>query len=501
MESVLKYLDWTTVGLALLCGLLSLIVLEIFRLNLSRRQYPLGPKPLPFLGTIPHFANNPMASIRSLLKYGEITCVYLGRSPIIVINALQTMKEAFVRNGAAFAGRPSMPLSDWITGGYGILMVPYGKVWKQQRRFALHTLRNFGLGKKTVEERVAEEAQYLIREMLKEEGKPFYPIHPIMNAVSNIICSIIFGDRFEYDDKGFAEFLRILSENIQLAGSISAQIFNLAPFLKHFPGYHQKMKRNSDALKGFLRDIVEEHRKTLDPENLRDFIDAYLVEMTKQESNEDSTFHEQNLVMSTSDLFGAGTDTTATTIRWGLIYMMNHPEIQERCHEEIVSVLGFDRSPCMDDRTRLPFTHATIHEIQRWANLVPLGAVHETTQPAKLHGYHLPKGTKVTVNFTAIMTDRENWKYPDTFNPENFLDEKGQFCNNDAFVAFSLGPRSCLGETLAKTELFIFFTSLLQRLQFSWPPGAPPTNLDGIMGMVRSPFPFNTVCHSRETTR
>ncbi|XP_036447059.1 cytochrome P450 2B4-like [Colossoma macropomum] len=499
MESVLRYLDWTSVGLALLGGLFSLLLLEIFKLNSSRSRYPPGPKPLPFVGNMPEIMKDPMGSIRSMKKYGEMFSMYMGRQPVIVLNSLQLFKETFVQNGAVYAGRPAEPILDWITNGHGILMAAYGHSWKQQRRFALHTLRNFGLGKKTVEERVAEEAQYLIKEMLKQEGKAFYPIHPIMNAVSNIICSIVFGDRFEYDNKRFAKLLEILNENFQLIGSTAGQIFGLFPFIKHFPGPHQKVWQNANSLKEFIHEAVEEHRKSLDPEHLRDFIDTYLVEMTKQESKEDSTFHEDNMIMSTADLFLAGTDTTATTLRWGLIYMMDHPDVQERCHEEIVRVLGFDRSPCMDDRTQLPYTYATIHEIQRCSYIVPV-ILHETTQPTQLRGYNLPKGTKVLSNCVSIMTDKKHWKHPDTFNPENFLDEKGQFCKNDFFVPFSLGPRVCLGETLARTELFIFFTSLLQRLKFSWPPGAPPPNMDGILGIVRSPFPFNTICLSRETT-
>uniref|UniRef100_A0A8B9L2X4 Uncharacterized protein n=1 Tax=Astyanax mexicanus TaxID=7994 RepID=A0A8B9L2X4_ASTMX len=169
------------------------------------------------------------------------------------------------------------------------------------------------------------------------------------------------------------------------------QIFNLVPFIKHLPGPQQKIRQNLDSLNKFIFDELEEHRKTLDPENPRDFIDSYLVEMKKQQgSNEDSTFHENNMVRSTIDLFAAGTETTANTLRWGLIYMMEHPDVQEHCHEEIVRVLGFDRFPSMDDRAQLPYTLATVHEIQRYANIVPLGVVHQTTQPTKLRGYHIP---------------------------------------------------------------------------------------------------------------
>ncbi|KAL7863961.1 hypothetical protein AOLI_G00153810 [Acnodon oligacanthus] len=486
MESVLKYLDWMSVGLALLGGLLSLLLLEIFRWNSSRSRFPPGPKPLPFVGNLPQFSKDQMGFIRSLYcfstnyfcfsatrmglagsvqqgamcpsslqlkqyqglvaEYGEMCSIYLGRKPTIVLNDMQLAKEAFVQKGIVFSGRPLIPLAKWINKDYGIIGANYGHSWRQQRRFALHTLRDFGLGKKTVEERVAEEAHYLIKEMLQQEGKPFYPIHQFMNAVSNIICSIIFGDRFEYNDKRFAKLLEMLNESVRFVGSTAAQVITKSFSTDVIPLHRASLNK-------FILEIAEEHKKTLDPDNTRDFTDA--------RSDRDD---------------------------------------QERCHKEIIRVLGFDRCPYMEDRPQLPYTCATLYEIQRYANIIPLGLFHDNTQPALLRGYHLPKGYEILVNLTAIMADKAHWKYPDTFNPENFLDEKGQFCKNDAFLPFSLGPRVCLGESLAKTELFIFFTSLLQRLKFSWPPGAPRPNMDGIVSLVHSPYPFDMICRSRGTT-
>uniref|UniRef100_A0A8C1XIJ4 Uncharacterized protein n=1 Tax=Cyprinus carpio TaxID=7962 RepID=A0A8C1XIJ4_CYPCA len=392
MWTTLMKLDLVSVGIALSLGLIFVVLFEIFRINSYRAQTPPGPRPLPFVGTIPYFLKNPMEFIRSLSQYGEMATVYLGRKPAIILNTIQLAKEALVQNASSFSGRPHIPLIIWITDGFGIILVTFGHSWRQQRRFALHTLRNFGLGKKSVEERVTEESNYLI-------------------------CLV-------------------------------------------------KLK-------------------------------CFVFSLEQQKSNEDSTFHEDNMVMSVADLFLAGTDTTATTIRWGLLFLTKNPDVQERCHEEIVQVLGYDRLPSMDDRDKLPYTYATVHEIQRCANIVPSGVIHETTQPTKLRGYDIPKGTEILTNFTAILTDKEHWKYPDTFNPENFLDDNGHFFKPESFLPFSLGPRVCLGEILAKTELFLFITSLLQRISFSWPPGVEWPDMNGIVGIVRSPEPFDIICHSR----
>ncbi|KAK7129358.1 hypothetical protein R3I94_017536 [Phoxinus phoxinus] len=497
MWVTLMKLDLASVGLALFLGLVFLVLFEFIRINSYRGRTPPGPRPLPFVGSLPHFIKGPREFVRSMLQYGEMATVYLGRKPIIILNTVQVTKEALVQE--AFSGRPAIPLIEWTTNGLGIIMVTFGHSWRQQRRFALHTLRNFGLQKKSVEDLVIEESRYLISEILKAEGKSMNPQHALQNAASNIICSIVFGDRFDYDDKRFSYLLKMLNENLMLAGSPAGQFFNLVPFIKHFPGPHQKVKQNANEVLGFIRKQVEEHKQTLDPDSPRDFIDAYLLEIEKQKSNEDSTFHEENLVISAADLFQAGTNTTSTTIRWGLIFLIQNPDVQERCHEEIVRVLGQDRFPSMDDRDQLPYTYATVHEIQRYANLVPMGVTHETIHPTKLRGYDIPQGTMILTNLAAIFSNKEHWKHPDSFNPENFLDENGHFSKPECFIPFSLGPRVCLGETLARTGLFLYITSLLQRIHFSWPPEPQPLDMDAIMGFFRLPQTFNIICCSRDT--
>uniref|UniRef100_A0A4W3GQW0 Cytochrome P450 2F2-like n=1 Tax=Callorhinchus milii TaxID=7868 RepID=A0A4W3GQW0_CALMI len=158
------------------------------------------------------------------------------------------------------------------------------------------------------------------------------------------------------------------------------------------PGPHNRLFRNADAIKAFLRGMIAQHKDTCDWENPKDFIDNFLVKMKEEEDNPDSEFNEENLLLSTFNIFLAGTDTTSSTLRWGLLLLLKYPQIQERIQREMEEVVGTTRSPVMADRKRMPYTDAVIHEIQRYANIIPLNLPHVTTRDTQFRGFTIPKG-------------------------------------------------------------------------------------------------------------
>ncbi|KAL0196653.1 hypothetical protein M9458_005193, partial [Cirrhinus mrigala] len=103
-----------------------------------------------------------------------------------------------------------------------------------------------------------------------------------------------------------------------------------------------------------------------------------------------SYFHQENLVVTVGNLFVAGTDTTGTTLRWGLMLMAKYPHIQDRVQEEIDRVIG-GRQPVVEDRKKLPYTDAVIHETQRLANIVPMNLPHITSCDVTFNGYLIKK--------------------------------------------------------------------------------------------------------------
>ncbi|XP_042318048.1 cytochrome P450 2J2-like isoform X2 [Sceloporus undulatus] len=384
----------------------------------------------------------------------------------VMVNGLQLVKEVLVHQGENFLDRPKFPILFDRFQTFGLIHSS-GHSWKQQRRFALSTLRNFGLGKKSLEERIQEESRFLTDAIEDEKGQSFDPHLLLNNAVSNVICSITFGKRFDYHDSQFQNLLHLLDELGQILAGIWGILYNVFPALmKHVPGPLQTGFKNWEQLKSFVSKIIEKHKEDGNPLETRDFIDAYLNEMAKEDAS--SSFHMENLLQSTLDLFFAGTETTSSTLRWALLYMAIYPEIQGRVQAEIDSVIGQSRQPGIADRDSMPYTNAVIHEVQRISNIVPFNVPRLATVDTKLAGFHVPKGTTLITNLTSVLFDKDEWETPNKFNPDHFL-ENGQFRKREAFIPFSAGKRACLGEQLARMELFLLFTALIQKFTFQAP--------------------------------
>nr|XP_056712813.1 cytochrome P450 2K6-like [Euleptes europaea] len=448
--------------------------------NSSSQKFPPGPKQLPFIGNLHQM--DPKRPHLTMLKFskqfGPVFSLQLGLQKMVVLTGYETVKEALVNQADAFAERPKIPIFEDYQHGHGVVF-SNGEEWKVMRRFTLTTLRDYGMGKKTIEDRIVEECCFLIQKFESFDGKPFETTSNINAAVSNIIVSILFGKRYEYEDPKFIRLVHMISENTRLVGSPSVQLYNIFPALGFLSGDRKTVIRNRDEFFAFIQATITEHLQELDVNDQRSFIDAYLVRQ-QEEKNKNQVngfFHNESLIGVVNDLFGAGTETTSTTLRWGLLLMMKYPEIQKKVQEEITKVIG-SAQPRIEHRAKLPYTDAVIHEVQRFANILPTNVPHATSADVTLGGYFIPKGTYIIPLLYSVLYDESQWEKPLQFYPEHFLDSRGKFFKRDAFMPFSAGRRMCAGETLAKMELFLFFVSLLQRFTFQPAPGTSKEDLD-----------------------
>ncbi|XP_078503734.1 cytochrome P450 2K4-like isoform X2 [Lissotriton helveticus] len=402
-------------------------------------NFPPGPRPLPLIGNL-HIMNlkKPYLTFLELSKkYGPVFSIQMGMKKVVVLAGYETVKDALINHAEEFGERAKIPI---------------------------------------------------FQKMDKGNGQPLENT-VIMNAsIANIIVAILLGHRYDYQDPTFLRLLSLVNENIRLLGSPMVALYNAFPCIGFLPGSHKTILKNVEELFSFIRSTFVKHLGQLDANDKRSYIDAFLVKQEEEKSDPDTYFHNNNLLAVVRNLFSAGMETTSTTLRWGFLLMMKYPDVQKKVQEEIERVLGSTQAK-YEHRKTMPYTNAVIHEIQRFANILPMSLPHETASDVIFKGYFIPKGTLVTPLLSSVLQDEDHFEKPKQFYPEHFLDSEGRFLKKDAFIPFSAGRRVCAGETLARMELFIFFTSLLQKFTFCLPPGVTDVDLTPAVGFTTPPMP------------
>ncbi|XP_051729884.1 cytochrome P450 2J6-like isoform X2 [Ctenopharyngodon idella] len=329
----------------LLLFVVAFLLVADYLKNRNPPNYPPSPFSLPLLGNIFNMdSREPHIYLTKLgHAYNNIFSLRLGRDKVVFITGYKMVKEALVTQAENFVDRPYSPLLARVYSGNAGLFFSNGQMWKKQRHFALSTLRNFGLGKKTMELAICEESRFLLDEMDKQK-------------------------------------------------EIFFQLYEAFPgIMKHLPGPHNDMFSNYKILHAFVREFIIKHKAELDPSEPRDYIDSFLIEMMEKPHETADGFDEQNLVPCVLDLFLAGTETTSTTLCWGLIYLITYPEVQEKVHEEKDRVIGRSREPSIADKANMPFTEAVIHEILRFGDIVPMNGLRVADKDTTLGECFIPK--------------------------------------------------------------------------------------------------------------
>ncbi|XP_035227962.1 cytochrome P450 307a1-like [Stegodyphus dumicola] len=475
------------VSLALAC-LVLLIRLKSMRAgkNSSLKTLP-GPIAFPVIGSshvVAPYSNHWVAFSTLRKQFGDIYGIRLGSRKCVVISNMALIKEVLVTKSLDFANRPDFLRFHAIFRGdrnLSIALCDWSDKQKTRREIAFPFMhpRMSSLDGSRMNCFITKEMGELITALSKCENKPLCPRSLLNFTTANIFYQYICSRRFSEQDATFLKVVEIYDNVFQeLFKSFAIDVMSWMKvfYLRSL----RALRKDAEYVSEITGPIFEEHEKDIDYEKPRDLVDILLSSLKENEGKPDSLTREDAEVI-IEDLIG-GHSVLGNLWLWGIYLLAANPEARANIREEVIRVTSNCRAPCAEDRKSMPYTEATALEILRVVSspIIP----HVATTNTSIQEYYVEKDTMVMFNTCDINMDPELWEQPRKFKPERFLSSSGIVSKPDYFIPFGTGKRTCLGDRLVKSTLFLGLATLMQNFEITLPEGFPEPDMYDIPGLV-----------------
>ena len=413
---------------------------------------PPGPKGHFLLGVLPEIRRDELDYLKFLVReYGDVVFLRVVNHPVFVLSHPRDIEEVLLTNYSNFVKSIFLRESQALFGE-GLLTAD-GKAWVRQRRLlqpAFHHERVVAYSRVMV-----EHAERMLGPW--QDGETRDVFEDMIRLTMEIIAQVLFGDDIASETAQASEALRVFFEQFDERFGLYA-----IPEWLPTPGnirYRRAIRRLDDLLERVIRARRSNGQDSGD-----------ILSMLLRVQDEDgSRLSERQLRDEMMTLFFTGHETTALALAWTWHLLSQHPEVQEKVYEEVHNFLG-DREPTFEDIPQLRLVDAVIKESLR---LYPpaYGIVRQAVKDCQIGGYTVPAGASLAIFPWSVHRDPRYFERPEEFLPERWADGLAKRLPRCAYIPFSVGPRVCIGNTFALTELALLVPAIARKFQFRPAPG------------------------------
>ncbi|KAI5233992.1 steroid 17-alpha-hydroxylase/17,20 lyase [Manis pentadactyla] len=475
-------------------------------------KYPKSLPSLPLVGSLPFLprhGHQPANFFKLQEKYGPIYSFRVGSKTTVIVGHYQLAKEVLIKKGKEFSGRPQVMTLDLLSDNMkGIAFADHGASWQLHRKLVQATFALFRDGNRKLEDLINQEATLLCDFLATQNGQPIDLSGPVFAAVANIICLICFNSSYKYGDPVLKT---MQSYNCGILDSLSNDnVVDIFPSLKIFPNKSlEKLKSCVKTRNELLCKILGKCKEKFSSNSITNMVDILIqAQMNSNGKNtgpdqDSAILSDKHVLITVADIFGAGVETTTSVVKWVVAFLLHYPQMKKKIQDEIDQNVGFSRIPTISDRNHLLLLEATIREVLRMRPVAPTLIPHKAVVDTSIGEFAIDKGTNVIVNLWALHNSEKEWHQPDQFMPERFLDPMGSQLISPTFsyLPFGAGPRSCIGEILARQEIFLFMAWLLQRFNLEVPDDGQLPSLEGKPSVIFRIDPFKVKFKERQAWR
>lgn len=423
---------------------------------------PPGPNGMPVVGSTPRFLSDQLRFLTSCREaYGDITSFNLGPDSAYLLSHPKEIKQILVTDADTYR-KPnfSSPLGDVI--GDGLLLHEGGEAWWERRRRSqpAYSMRKF------MEEQQIGAAKTYTKDLIDnwEAGEAVTVQEDMVRVAIRVIADALFGIRFsENTVDTVAQQLEPLGTEFEpdIARAVLPD-WVPTPTSREFQGAHAN-------LRSFMSEIVQERRHELAGGTHDDTASGpptdVLSIMVRATQNEE--IDDELLIQELLTVLLAGTDTTALALTYTWYLLAQHPDIEDKLHEEVDSVLD-GSPPTADDLQELEYTERVLSEAMRLYPPVYL-MVREPQEPVELAGYQIPSGSTVMLSQWTVHRDPRWYDDPETFDPDRWTNERTNERPKHSYFPFGAGPRQCIGKPVARPEMKLVLSTIAQHYRLENP--------------------------------
>ncbi|KAL3870413.1 hypothetical protein ACJMK2_038481 [Sinanodonta woodiana] len=466
----------------IICLSVILVTLYVLYSYITRVKYNCpGPSNWPVFGCLFQLESSRLhfSFDRWAKKFGPIIVCKMASTYVYVISSPRLIKKAFGEKGYSdvLNDRPDTFYAKYIMDdSKGVIFGKYGPTFIRLRKIMYKGLKMYGEGVQQFESIAHKELDQLIKSISDLGGKDFDPNPFLSRSLANIIGILLTGSMVDESDVDLIwKYDNNLNDIFDMSTDVILYTF---PFLRLMPvEVGRKYRRIMETKKELLDKFFVLQKETYIPGRERGLIDALFNLQSQEKSVGDTQWLPDSQIKAfIQDIIDAGLLTTRNGLLCILLVLLHHHECVDRMYQEIVDVVGLERSPSLNDRPSMPYTEALLLEALRYITHIPIGVPHGAMEDVELEGYNIPKGSMLIINSWTAHHDPAIWGDPWVFRPDRFLDDNGELLPPEhtlrqSLVTFGAGKRVCVGENLAKSRIFLYLTTLIQKFDFLLPIG------------------------------